>query len=90
MPTTYKLQIKSNQNSQTPTNANKPSFPLPRTLSERMELLTPNSPSNPFINLGGFKGSPQRTMAARQFEVMEQVRKVLAGKKVLLQLGMWR
>ena len=81
MPTTYKLQIKSNQNSQTPTNANKPSFPLPRTHSERMEFLTPNSPSNPFINSGGFNGSSQKTMAERQFGIMEQARKVTCSEE---------
>jgi hypothetical protein len=81
VPTTYKPQIKNNQNSQAPTNANKPSFPLPRTHSERMEFLTPNSPSNPFLNSGGFKGSPQITMAERQFEIMEQARKVTCSEE---------
>jgi len=80
VPTIYKPQIKSNQNSQTPTNANKPSFPLPRTHSERMEFLTPNSPSNPFINSAGFYGSSQKTMAERQFEIIEQARKVTCSE----------
>jgi len=88
VPTIYKPQIKSNQNSQTPTTANKPSFPLPRTHSERMEFRTPNSPSNPFINSpsnlfvnsGGFNGSSQKTMAERQFGIMEQARKVTCSE----------